>query len=390
MTPNEVSPEPRASAPAAAATVSATATAPATVHRTAPAALWVAIVLAVLVAAGALYLAWQTQQRLQSLEQELVRRQQGVDTAATEARLLAQQAQDAARDAAARVALVDARVAEVAVQRTQVDELVQSLSRSRDDNVLADVEAALRLAARHAAMLGSAEPLGAALKQADERLAALKQPRVERVRRALARDLERLGAARMADVDALSLRLDEVLRQVDELPMLALVEPRRSVTRSPAAVPPTPAASAPAGVAQAPAASAPVAAASGADGWFSAWPAATRDFALRVWTEVRTLLRVTRIDDVDPMLLTPEQAFFMREQVKLRLLSARLSLLARQFELAQADLRAAQALIERHFDPQSRRVQAARETLRQVAQQSRDVELPRPDETLAALAAATR
>lgn len=390
MTPNEVSPEPRASAPAAPPTVSATA--PATVHRTAPAALWVGLALALLVAAGALYAAWQTQQRLQSLEQELVRRQQGVDTTAAEARLLAQQAQDAARDAAARVALVDARVAEVAVQRTQVDELVQSLSRSRDDNVLADVEAALRLAARHAAMLGSAEPLGAALKQADERLAALKQPRVERVRRALARDLERLGAARMADVDALSLRLDEVLRQVDELPMLALVEPRRGAARAPAVAPP-PAASAPAGAGAAPAsaaASAPAAAASGADGWFSGWPDATRDFALRVWAEVKTLLRVTRIDDVDPMLLTPEQAFFMREQVKLRLLSARLSLLARQFELAQADLRAAQALIERHFDPQSRRVQAARETLRQVAQLSRDVELPRPDETLAALAAAAR
>ena len=88
------------------------------------------------------------------------------------------------------------------------------------------------------------------------------------------------------------------------------------------------------------------------------------------------------------MLVVPEQAYFFRENLKLRLLNARLSLLSRQFATAQADLRNAQASLERYFDRTSKRTQMAAELIRQVAGQARQVGAPRPDDTLAALAAA--
>ena len=72
---------------------------------------------------------------------------------------------------------------------------MQSLARSRDENLVADIEAALRVALQQSALTGSAEPLVAALQQADERLARSNQPRLERVRRAIARDLDRVQAA---------------------------------------------------------------------------------------------------------------------------------------------------------------------------------------------------
>ena len=56
-------------------------------------------------------------------------------------------------------ALLEVRVAEVSLQRTQLEELIQSLSRSRDENQLADIEAAIRVALQQAAITGSAEPL---------------------------------------------------------------------------------------------------------------------------------------------------------------------------------------------------------------------------------------
>ncbi len=89
------------------------------------------------------------------------------------------------------MALLEARVAETTMQRSQLEELIQSLARSRDENVLADVEAAIRVALQQSAITGSAEPLVLTLKQADERLARYNQPRLERVRRAVAQDLER-------------------------------------------------------------------------------------------------------------------------------------------------------------------------------------------------------
>lgn len=370
MSSFEASPAPPQGPPPAAA-------APDDARRSLPIGPWLVVALAVVLAAGALYGAWQAQQRVQALELELVRRQQDTGAAAAQARVLADQAQDAARDAAAKVALLEARLAETTAQSSQVEDMLRSIVRPRDENALADLEATLRLATQHAALTGSSEALVLALRQADERLAALNQPRLERVRRAIGRDIERLTASGNADIAALSLRIDEVIRQADDLPLLALPERRTGASSSDgdaAAVPP------PAG------ASAPGAAAS--DAWYGRLPQASRDFAARFWSEARSLLRVTRIDNPEALLLAPEQAYFVRQNLRLRLLNARLALLSRQFDVAQTDLRDAQSMLERYFDRQSRRVQGAAALLRQVAQQSRNVTVPRPDETLAALAVA--
>ena len=109
----------------------------------------------------------------------------------------------------------------------------------------------------------------------------------------------------------------------------------------------------------------------------------------RVWFEAKSLVRVTRIEHPDAMLLEPEQAFFLKENLKLRLLNARLALLSRQFETAQTDIGGARTMIERYFDRSARRTTLTTELLAQVAAQARTVRVPRPDDTLAALAAAT-
>ena len=320
-------------------------------------------------ATAALVLAWNSQQRVKALESELVKRQQDSSAQAAEARLLARQAQEGTRDSAAKLALLEARVAESSLQRTQLEDLIQSLARSRDENVLADVEAAVRVALQQAAITGSAEPLISTLKQADERMARFGQPRLERVRRAVAQDLERARAAGGTDIPLLSIRLDEVIRQVDELPLLSALD-RRAATRP--AAPARPAASAASG------------AAGWADGLGGRWQAALD----QLWEEARSLVRVTRIDMPEAMLVAPEQAFFLRENLKLRLLNARLALLSRQFDVAQSDLRDAQSALERYFDRSSRRVTSAIDGVRQISGQARTIAVPRPDATLAALAAA--
>jgi uroporphyrin-3 C-methyltransferase len=332
-------------------------------------------------------LAVSTQQRLRSLERELVRRQQASQGEAAEARMLSRQAQDMARDAAAKVALLDARVNEAALQRTQLEELIQSLSRSRDENVVVDVESALRVAQQQSAITGSAEPLVATLRQSEERLARYNQPRLERVRRAMARDLDRVKAVGVVDISTLALRLDEAVRLADELPLLAVAEPRKPAAaasaigaREPVRMPLR------RGTAAAP--SAPAAAEPARDRWTDVLADAWRALSSRAWDETRSLIRVTRVDTADAALLAPEQQFFVRENLKLRLLNARLAVLSRQFDIVQSDLRDAQTSLDRYFDRSARRVQTAAELLRQVSAQARLVTVPRPDETLAALTAA--
>jgi uroporphyrin-3 C-methyltransferase len=318
--------------------------------------------------AAAVVFAWNTQQRVKALETELVRRQQSSTDQAAEARAAAKQAQEQALEATAKVALLEARVAETSVQRSQLEDLIASLARSRDENVLADVDASLRFAMQQSAITGSAEPVVAALREADERLARYNEPRLERVRRAIAGDLERVRGAGVGDISLLTIRLDEAIRVVDELPLLAQPD-RRAEPRAAAAPLPASGASAP--------------------GWGALLGGQSQALLDQVLKEVRALVRVTRIDAPEAMLVAPEQAFFLRENLKLRLLNARLALLSRQFDTAQADLRDAQAALERYFDPGAKRVVSLQAQLRQVAAQARQVGVPRPEATLAAIATAS-
>jgi uroporphyrin-3 C-methyltransferase len=347
--------------------------APPPVRASGPEWLLPACLLLALIALGAAWLGWSAREQVQSLEHELVRRQQTSADQASEARLMAKQAQEVTQEAAAKVTLLEARLAEVALQRSQLEELMQSLSRSRDENLITDIDAGIRVALQQTSITGSAEPLVAALRGADERLARAAQPRLDGVRRALARDLDRVRAVGVPDIGSLLIKLDEVVRLADELPLISNAQASRGAAVHAAA----PAAS------SASSAAGPAVRSALWQRWLDDWslPLST------LWDGVSSLLRVTRIDRPEAMLMSPEQGYFLRENLKLRLLNARLALLSRQPEMAQADLQSAQQSLQRYFDASARRTMVAADLLKQVTAQSRQVIVPRPDETLAALAA---
>lgn len=307
-----------------------------------------------LVAALALAASGLLWQKLANIQEQLARQSADASSNALEARAAARQAQELARDTAARLALTETRLSEVSLQRTQLEELIQSLSRSRDENLVVDIESALRLAQQQAQLTGSAEPLLAALRSADQRLERSGQPRLSRARAAIARDMDRIRAASVSDVPGLLVKLDELARLADDLPLANSVGPQATAPAT-SRKPPAPLA------------------------W---WERALA----QVGEEARNLLRVSRIDQPEAMLLAPEQAFFLRENLKLKLLNARLGLLARQTEAARADVAGAALALRKYFDPSSRRTQAAVSLLQQVQGQLRTVELPRIDESLAVLA----
>jgi len=307
------------------------------------------------VALAASGLLWQ---KLSNIQEQLARQSADSGANAIEARTVAKQAQELARETAARQALTETRLGEVALQRTQVEELMQSLSRSRDENLVVDIESSLRLAQQQAQLTGSVEPLLAELRSADKRLDRAAQPRLSRVRAAIARDIDRIRTASVTDVPGLLVKLDELARQVDELPLANAVVPAgaAAATRRAASV------------------SVPLR-------WWEKLLADVRE-------EARGLVRVSRVDQPEAVLLAPEQAFFLRENLKLKLLNARLGLLARQTDAARGDVTAAVAALRKYFDPAARKTQGAIAIAQQVQAQLHAVELPRIDETLATLATA--
>lgn len=309
-------------------------------------------------------------QKLSVIQEQLARQSADSGALAIEARTMARQAEELVRETAARLSVAEARVSEVALQRSQLEELMQSLSRSRDENLVVDIESALRLAQQQAQLTGSLEPLLAALKTADQRIERAAQPRLTPVQRAIGRDIERINRAQVTDTAGLLARLDDLVRQVDELPVLNAVAQAAATRRLGSSTP----SAAPAGTA--PGAELP---------W---WRATLQRSWEVVRDEARSLVRVSRVDNPEAILLAPEQTFFLRENLKLKLLNARLGVLARQFDSARADLAAATTALNKYFDPVSRRTQAAATTLQQAQAGMKAAELPRLDETLSALATA--
>lgn len=351
-------------------------TAPAPVERPRASASW-PVWLALLAALLALLLCGLLWQRLGATQQEMARRSQDSASQAAASSALVAQSQAQVQELQARLAVAEVKLSEVTLQRSQLDELMLSLSRSRDDTLVQDIESALRLALQQAQLTGSAQPLLSALQAADQRIARAAQPRLNPVQRALARDIQRIQGAVLTDVPALVQRLDELARQVEQWPLLNDVGPRVPSSKNTV----RPVRTTPTGTVSA-AAPAPV------DGSVSVW----QRWWDRIWGDVsrsgRELVRVSRIDHPEAALLAPEQAFFLRENVKLQLLNARLALLARQTASAQADVRAVEALLTRYFDGTAPSVQGARAALAQLRNELVPAELPRPDESLAALAAA--
>lgn len=312
----------------------------------------------VLLAVAAFVLSALLWQKLSSIQEQLARQSADSGTAAVEARALARQAQELARDVGARQAVAETKLGEAALQRTQLEELMKSLSRSRDENLVVDIESALQLAQQQSQLTGSLEPLMAALKSADLRLSRAAQPRLAPLQRAIAKDIDRIKATTVADTPNLLVKMDELVRLVDDLPLANSVGLARLNT------PPKPAAKA----------SAP------ADWWDNS--------VAVVLDELRRLVRVSRIEQPEAALLTPEQSYFVRENLKLKLLNARLGLLARLTDSARADLQASEQLLNKYFDTASRKTQTALQLLQQVQGQARNLELPRLDGSMAALTTA--
>jgi len=353
-----------------------------------PALVWGSLALALV----ALVLSVGLWRRLDHTQQELAKRAAEVAENATDARVTAEQAQTLTQTLQARLAVAEVKLSEVSLQRSQLEELMLSLSRSRDDTLVLDIESGLRLAAQQAELTGSVQPLVTALTAADRRIAKAAQPRLNPVQRAVARDIERIRAATVTDVPALVQRLDELVRMADDLQLLN-APPRARGT--PAAgtgrhLSPGPAPSR-ADASHTDTVPPPVPDNVLARGWAQLSAFWHRLWAQTVQSATRSLgdlVRVGRIDRPEAVLLAPEQAFFLRENLKLKVLNARLGLLSRQLPTARADLGAVRHMLAPYFDPHDSSTRQALQVLSDVLQASKTVDMPRPDETLTALVAA--
>ena len=255
------------------------------------------------------------------------------------------------RDAQAKVALLEARLAESQTQQASLEALYRDLAPSRDDIALTEIEQVLLIASQQLQLAGNVASALSALQLADAKLQRLDRPQFVAFRRALTRDIDALKATPYVDVAGLSLKLDQAIASVDTL-TLARDEriPEPPVEKGPAADEP-------------------------------AW----RRFLRDAWSDVRQLVRIEVSDRPAAPLVLPAQSYFLRENLKLRLLSARLALVNRQDASFKADLAAADDWIRHYFDLRTKPVQGLLATLKQAGVASAAGALPDLSRSLEAL-----
>jgi uncharacterized protein HemX len=355
------------------------------------------LLVLVLVALGGLALFWSSQ-RFEQFESTAARKLQG-----SEQRILQLEAQnrvlhDELREIGARASVLEAKLNESLGQQAQLEQLYKAMAVESAETLLHELERGVLLALQQLQFGGAGASI-AALNEFENRLGRLREPSLAAVQRALQRDLERLRADTLHDPVQVAQKLDSLLAQLDGLRLLSEDRQASDLGQGPRAD------GAPAGPALEGAGPGKPDGASGTNsrraergvsevGMFTAERVSSllgdlartaQQLGAGALAAVRDLFRVTRVDKPEALLMAPEQAYFLREQLRMHLMSAKLAAMWRNDTLFKTDTSRSIELLTRFFDPQQRLVRTQIETLRQLQSMKLSLDQQALAESLAAI-----
>jgi uroporphyrin-3 C-methyltransferase len=298
---------------------------------------------------------------ISDMQQQLAKKIAEMDGSSKANQMLLTQSQDQARELFAKVATLESRYAESQNQRAALETLYNDLSVSRDETALAEVEQMLLIAAQQLQLSANVKAALIAMQSADARLQRMNRPAFNGLRKAISQDMDKLRALPSVDITGINFQLNNLITAVDQMPLayqqraadekLLSGHPNEVVAQ---AVPPK----------------------SGEH--LAGHPDETvwQKLLREIWQEVKQLVRIENTGKAEIPLLPPNQEFFLRENLKLRLLSARLALLSRDEDSFRQELKTAQLWTARYFDGKSNEGMRMSDGLKKLAASDISIELP--------------
>ena len=310
---------------------------------------------------------WSTHSRFNKLREDVARTLQKDNASNAETAQTVREIQEAAKELQVKVGVLESRQTEAQSQQAALEQMYQDISKNRDEWALSEIEQVLSTASQQLQLAGNVQGALIALQNADRSLSRSDKPQFITIRRAIARDIDKLKALPSVDQPGIALRLDNVISQIDNLPLLSDEKPAEPI--------------APPRVNPAPVAGKPVANLTFLQRATDTW----RNWSHEMWDDIRQLIRVRTVDNPDALMLSPSESYFVRENLKLRLLNARLALLSRNEGTFRDDLNSAQQMLVKYFDTKARSTQAAQALLRQVQANNVTIDVPDLSESLNAV-----
>jgi uroporphyrin-3 C-methyltransferase len=278
------------------------------------------------------------------MQQQLAKKIAEMDGVSKANQVLMSQSQAEMREFSAKVVTMETRYAEAQNQRAALEALYNDLSVSRDETALAEVEQMLLIAGQQLQLSANVKAALIAMQSADTRLQRMDRAAFNGLRKTIAQDMGKLRALPSVDITSINLQLDNLTAAVDELPFIYQQRAaKKELTSQPAAPKDE-----------------------------TAWQTLLRE----IWQDAKHLVRIENTSHAEIPLLPPNQEFFLRENLKLRLLSARLALLSRDEEGFRQELKTAQLWIARYFDGKSNEVIRTLSNLKKISTSPVSIELP--------------
>ncbi|CAN5185186.1 hypothetical protein BH24PSE2_BH24PSE2_09980 [soil metagenome] len=219
---------------------------------------------------------------------------------------------------------------------------------ARDALLRSEVEQSLRIANRAATLARDREMALASLRLADDRLRELDDPGLAPVREAVTSDIDALEAVEQPDIEGIALRLARMTGNVEELPLAKRQGADAARDDGPA----------------------PDAEEAPSDS----------DFLSRISSALRgafsNLVRVRRSDEEVTPLLAPDEQFFLRQNLRLALETARLAALRGDPANYAVSLRQAREWLVEYFDTEHSSVAQMVAALDNLARAELQTELP--------------
>ncbi|MDR2874919.1 MAG: uroporphyrinogen-III C-methyltransferase [Methylobacillus sp.] len=310
-----------------------------------------AIILSVLALLAVGWQWWDAREKSRALEQTLTQRLSRFSERNSESNVLSKKADEAATLLTARVTLLEQQLETSKAQQETLQTMYTELASNRDEWAIGEAEHLVIIANQQLLLAGNVKPALLALQAADARLQTLTKPQVAALRKVIGQDIQRLQDLPDINLVEKSFELEKLASVIDKLPLASEHRPAPEVAPQPD---------------------------------FSASP--WRRLAHEVWQDIKNLVRIERIDTPELPLLKPEQADFLRENFKLRLLSARIALLQHDEAAYRAALLTAINWLTEYFDTQDAAGREALTTLKTLSSDQISITLPNVSASLDAIA----
>ena len=204
-------------------------------------------------------------------------------------------------------------------QILQTQKAYQELLKGRINWLVDEAESMLNTASQQLMLSGNLQGAVSVLEHIDSRLSRFEQPELIPIKQAISNDLAALKNRPYVDISATALRIDRLETSISGLPLVldGVLKPG----------------------------AAPVEAANSGTWWENTWE--------KSLNALKGLVEVRHLDSNDAMLISPDQTYFIRENLRLRLLDARIALLQHNGEVYQSDLNNVEATVKQYFDSKS-------------------------------------